>query len=417
MLAHIKNGRKGFLIEQSKFFFQLTCKNNRIIQLKSIKLQKKIVFTMPRTQAQRRGGLGLLLLGSQIMQIGVDRIPPVTLLTVALNAAIYLRVVPGLPSVHSACTSNNFVFKKKEWKRLFLSSFYHLDDMHLYFNMVSFIWKGMKLEQDLGRRKFISLLAVFSVATQLMMLGLNHSLYLAFKNQDYLFTCAAGFSAVLFALKVLTTASSDGNQSVMGLPIVVPTRYACWVELVLIQILVPNASFTGHLAGILVGLLYVYGPLKPLVKILSKIVGGYRQSSANTRNNGMQPNSRDDEDEQLQRAIRESLRQQRNESTPPPYGWHIPENSPPTNRPSGNRNNLYPNLNDRTFESASAPPADVDGSDLPYPSSNDGWNAPYPPPQDHEVRARRPLNERHEYEPSNSEDIRNARLRRFENRN
>eukprot|EP00111_Clytia_hemisphaerica_P010926 TCONS_00032027-protein len=121
----------------------------------------------------------------------------------------------------------------------------------------------------------------------------------------------------------------------------------------------------------------------------------------------MQPNSRDDEDEQLQRAIRESLRQQRNESTPPPYGWHIPENSPPTNRPSGNRNNLYPNLNDRTFESASAPPADVEGSDLPYPSSNDGWNAPYPPPQDHEVRARIPLNE----------NTRNARLRRFENRN
>ncbi len=32
-----------------------------------------------------------------------------------------------------------------------------------------------------------------------------------------------------------------------------------------IQLLVPNASFVGHLAGILVGLAYVYGPLRWLV--------------------------------------------------------------------------------------------------------------------------------------------------------
>ena len=223
---------------------------------------------------QRRGGIGLLLLASQIMQIGTDRIPPVTLFTVIVNAAIYMRLWPGLPSVGSACSSNRAVIGGKEWKRLLLSSFYHLDDMHLYYNMVSFIWKGITLERKLGKRKFIILLGIFSIATQVVMLTLNAFFAKVFLNKYYLNTCAAGFSAVLFALKVLTTASSDRNESVMGLPILVPSKYACWVELIVIQILVPNASFTGHLAGILVGLLYIYGPLKWLVKALNNLAKG-----------------------------------------------------------------------------------------------------------------------------------------------
>jgi len=215
-----------------------------------------------------------MLLAGQIIQIGADRIPPVTLATVGLNAAIYMRLLPGLPTVHEACTSNNNVFNQQQWVRLIFSSFFHLDDMHLYYNMISFIWKGMTLERDLGKKKFFIMLVFFSVLTQLTMLGLNQFLAVVFSNKKYLYVCAAGFSAVIFALKVLTTASSRGNEQIMGLPIVIPSRYACWVELVVIQILVPNASFTGHLAGILVGLMYVHGPLKYLIKIVSKISQG-----------------------------------------------------------------------------------------------------------------------------------------------
>ena len=72
---------------------------------------------------------------------------------------------------------------------------------------------------------------------------------------------------VIFALKILTTHYTPaGMQYVMGFPI--PSRYACWAELVLIQLLVPRASFTGHLAGILVGLAFVKGPLKNILDII-----------------------------------------------------------------------------------------------------------------------------------------------------
>jgi len=49
----------------------------------------------------------------------------------------------------------------------------------------------------------------------------------------------------------------------------VPSKYIYWVELISISLMVPNASFAGHFAGILVGLLFVYGPLK---YILDRIV-------------------------------------------------------------------------------------------------------------------------------------------------
>ena len=226
---------------------------------------------MSSRRRQGRGGLGLLLLAGQVSRIGVDRITPVTLAIVAVNVLIYLRLIPNLPKVHGACTSYS---KDRQYGRIIASSFYHLDDMHLYFNMVSFIWKGIKLENKLKSRRFFILIAVFSILTQVVMLLLNYMLYEAFNNSQYLYTCAAGFSAVIFGLKVLTTSHSNNSVSVMGMPLLVPARYACWVELILIQILVPQASFTGHLSGILVGLIYVYGPLKKIIKLLDKLASG-----------------------------------------------------------------------------------------------------------------------------------------------
>ncbi len=38
------------------------------------------------------------------------------------------------------------------------------------------------------------------------------------------------------------------------------------------QLISPNASFVGHLAGILVGLLYTMGPLKALVDAIEAVI-------------------------------------------------------------------------------------------------------------------------------------------------
>ena len=50
---------------------------------------------------------------------------------------------------------------------------------------------------------------------------------------------------VIFALKVITTHMlPSGIHYVMGM-FPVPSRYAVWAELGIIQLLVPNASFLG----------------------------------------------------------------------------------------------------------------------------------------------------------------------------
>lgn len=344
------------------------------------------------------------------MNIGPGRIPPVTLVTVAINALIYMKLIPKtlirLPSVHGACTSNNLVLNEKQWLRLCTSSFYHLDDMHLYYNMASFIWKGMKLENKMGSKKFAIVIALFSVLTQIVMLAVNKVFAEIFANEQYLYTCAAGFSAVLFSLKVLTTHNSDDNVSVMGMPMSVPSRYACWVELLLIHFLVPNSSFTGHLSGILVGLLYTLGPLKKVVKAIKYVlsnswVNSGRPAPARYTHQAEATGYHDNSEEsaEIQRAIQESLRNNRfnsnsrggQSSNPPQYGWNIP------NEP-GNQNNVYPSIPTNGFENRSnnypsAPPLNPDQNiDPPYPTSN---NFPNP-------------------SASVDDQMRQARLRRFE---
>lgn len=58
-------------------------------------------------------------------------------------------------------------------------------------------------------------------------------------------------------------------QQVLGFQ--VNTRYATWLELVLIYVMVPNASFLGHLCGILAGILYVEVPT--IISLLDLVTG------------------------------------------------------------------------------------------------------------------------------------------------
>lgn len=60
---------------------------------------------------------------------------------------------------------------------------------------------------------------------------------------------------VIFALKVLTT-HEEPSIKAMLVGVQIPGKYAAWVELIVIHMLVANSSFMGHLAGILAGIIY-----------------------------------------------------------------------------------------------------------------------------------------------------------------
>ncbi|KAI5625481.1 rhomboid-related protein 4, partial [Silurus asotus] len=220
---------------------------------------------------QRGSHLGLLLLASQVFQLGIDNIPPATLATLGLN--VYLFLFPVKPLLQT-CVSVQQAYWAADWHRLLLSPFHHVDDWHLYFNMVSFLWKGVNLERMLGTAWFAYLLSVFSLLTGLVYLLLEAVLTELMDDFSFSMQCAVGFSGVLFGLKVVNNYYNPGGSTyIMGLP--VAKRYACWVELVLIHIMNPGTSFVGHLAGIVVGLLYTTGPLKTLMETCAGFVSGH----------------------------------------------------------------------------------------------------------------------------------------------
>jgi len=228
----------------------------------------------------RRPGAGLFLLFLQVSQAGLHRIGPATGLVMALCVGIFY--LPAfLPIPHelflalmptNACIGSRAIWERMQWQRLVVAPLVHADEMHLVYNMGSLLWKGMQLEQRMGTKRFGALLLVFTLlSSALMVVG---SVVLAEFLHVYSFyhECAVGFSAVLFALKVvLFHESPNSYHHVSFLPFLVPGKYVAWVELAIIQLLVPRASFFGHLCGILAGLIYVSGALGPLFDLLDRL--------------------------------------------------------------------------------------------------------------------------------------------------
>ncbi|BBM99856.1 rhomboid-related protein 4 [Marchantia polymorpha subsp. ruderalis] len=210
------------------------------------------------------GGNGMLYMlalhaASQFMQL--PRKPPVTATLILANTIVHLR--PGvldlvLPTVQEVCLNPYRVLKDWDARRLLLSAFYHVDDAHLVYNMISLLWKGVQLEGSMGSKKFAGMVGV--------LLGLSHGLVVVSAKFLYSFAdnpgpmyseCAVGFSAVLFALKMVLNWNSPDYTNVYG--VLIPSRYAAWAELFFIQMFVPGTSFLGHLCGVVAGLIYING--------------------------------------------------------------------------------------------------------------------------------------------------------------
>lgn len=300
-------------------------------------------------QRRSRGiNLGLILLLSQIFQVGINNIPPVTLATLVLN--IWFFVNPMKP-LYNSCLSVEKCYQQKDWQRLLLSPFHHADDWHLYFNMASMFWKGINLERRLGSRWFAYIITTFSLLTGVVYLLLQFVFAEFMDEPDYKRNCAVGFSGVLFALKVLNNHYCPGGfVNILFFP--VPNRFACWAELVAIHFFSPGTSFAGHLAGILVGLMYTQGPLKKIMETCAGIFSsniGYpgRQGRQYYFNNSGYSGYRDpypygrpqysevprsydvytaglSEEEQMERALRASLWDRGNtRNSPPSYGFRL----------------------------------------------------------------------------------------------
>lgn len=186
--------------------------------------------------------------------------PPATLALVAAMVVLYVQpegLADWIPSTSAGCLQPFKVLERRDLRRLTWSPFLHADDMHLYWNMMSLLWKGVVLEPVMGTPGFVMLILQLLAGCQVvyLMLAWVAAAVSPALAGSYYSTCAVGFSGVLFALKVVLNSRTPGSEAVYGIR--VPAKWVCWVELVAVSLLTPNVSFLGHLAGILTGLGYL----------------------------------------------------------------------------------------------------------------------------------------------------------------
>lgn len=243
----------------------------------------------------RRGmtGYGMALLFQLLGRINdLEHKPPVTVALIVTMVGLYaianvldvraapagarpfLRQVLGRVAVRNVCLYPGKVLAG-ERSRLFLSSFVHLNDIHLLWNMSSFLYKGCAVETVIGSAAFGALVIYLSVCAHAMYVAIAYvcqSAGLAIGNR-LMGSCVAGFSGVIFGLKVILNSSDvyrDRATTIFGMS--VPGRAAPWSELILASVLEPRASFLGHLTGIFAGLLYVHIP-----RAVAELIEGARR--------------------------------------------------------------------------------------------------------------------------------------------
>lgn len=213
-----------------------------------------------RPGQRRQPGLeyGIFLLITQMVNIRVDRIPPATLIGVVVQTLLYTGMIKVPWNAEDVCISAAKIFKYKDWRSVLLSNFEHASDMHLYYNMISFIMKGSYLEPLYKTPNFALLIVILSLGCSAMYGCLGYMMMQLTGDFKYFTSCAIGFSATLFALKVILIWEERYYRLYNANGFRVPSTITVWVELILIHLLVPNSSFIGHLSGILVGCLYSY---------------------------------------------------------------------------------------------------------------------------------------------------------------
>ncbi len=147
-----------------------------------------------------------------------------------------------------------------EYYRCITSTVFHANLMHLGMNMLSTSAISAPLERQVGTLRHAFSILWAMLLTSGVYLLMAFLVYTVLGNEALMYQHAVGFSGILFHLSVLESnnMSRGSNRSVFGI-VSVPSAVYPWVLLLVLQVIMPNISFTGHLAGIVTGTCERYG--------------------------------------------------------------------------------------------------------------------------------------------------------------
>ena len=147
-------------------------------------------------------------------------------------------------------------------QRLVSNAFFHGGFFHILFNMLTLQQLGPSLEATVGTTRFMLLSLVLAFVAGLLYVAVCYGCSVVFQDSTWLLSSAVGFSGVLFAYATIESFSPSAapTRSFYGLFNVNSKLYP-WLLMAVLQIVMPNVSFLGHVTGILVGVMHAQGLL------------------------------------------------------------------------------------------------------------------------------------------------------------
>eukprot|EP01026_Neomeris_dumetosa_P004616 TRINITY_DN11246_c0_g1_i1.p1 TRINITY_DN11246_c0_g1~~TRINITY_DN11246_c0_g1_i1.p1 ORF type:complete len:220 (+),score=4.60 TRINITY_DN11246_c0_g1_i1:47-661(+) len=164
-------------------------------------------------------GLGFILLLQLYQQYQrIERKPPVTIALIIINLLVYFSQGDYLDiSTKEICLQPYRILMLGEWWRIITAGFFHVDEIHLYYNMSSLLMKGLQIEQSRGSVYFALMAAELLIVSHSLVVATTYigiSIGMDIMYEYFWSTCAIGFSAVLFGFKYVLTFGREGTSEI-----------------------------------------------------------------------------------------------------------------------------------------------------------------------------------------------------------
>lgn len=193
----------------------------------------------------------------------VNSVPVITRALLIINIVVHLIIFVFSLNLNTFAISAHLVVDNSEYYRIVSAAFVHAGIMHIFMNMSSLIQLGLSLEAHFGSLQFL-FLTLWSV----MIVGILYiilAVLFSFIDPNQMYSSGVGFSGVLFTYALIEAYhTTETSRSIFGM-FNVPSRMYPFILLIILQLVIPNISFLGHGAGILVGLLVVHGVMNFLL--------------------------------------------------------------------------------------------------------------------------------------------------------
>ena len=170
---------------------------------------------------------------------------PISVILIVINVLIFFWLNKKSIPVENVATSPSSILDRHEIWRCITSSFSHYNILHIIFNVAS-SWNVRTLETFLGPSNFLIDLTILVILPPFIDALIRKKLN---PEED---VWSLGYSCVVCGFMTLIE-TYQSSVNLFGLNL--PWSIAPFVQIIMTSILIPNASFIGHLSGVIIGYL------------------------------------------------------------------------------------------------------------------------------------------------------------------